>query len=51
MKENAFTKKWKVGSNKSLTEEHNKILQEAYECIEKQLWDKKSSFLRLHRPA
>ena len=45
MKENAFTKKWKVGSNKSLTEEHNKILQEAYECIEKQLWDKKSSFL------
>ena len=44
MKENDFTWKWKVGSNKDLTEDDNKILQEAYECIDKQLWNKKSQF-------
>ncbi len=44
MKENDFTLKWKVGSNKDLTEDDNKILQEAYECIDKQLRNKKSQF-------
>ena len=36
MKENDFTWKWKVGSNKNL--------MEAYECIDKQLRNKKSQF-------
>ena len=44
MKENDFTWKWKVGSNKNLTEDENKIVQEAYICIGKQLRNKKSQF-------
>jgi hypothetical protein len=44
MKENNFTWKWKVASNKDLPEDDNKILQEAYECIGKQLRNKKSQF-------
>jgi len=44
MKENDFTWKWKVGSNKDLTEDENKIVQEAYICIDKQLRNKKSQF-------
>ena len=41
MEENDFTWKWKVGSDR--------ILTEAYECIEKQLLDKKSSFPEVAR--
>ena len=41
MKENDFTKKWEVGSDKTLTE--------AYECIEKQLLDQKSPFPEVAR--
>ena len=44
MKENDFTWKWKVGSNEDLTEDENKIVQDAYECIDKQLRNKKSQF-------
>jgi hypothetical protein len=44
MKENDFTLKWKVGFNKDLTENDNKILQEAYECIGNQLRNRKSQF-------
>lgn len=44
MKENDFTLKWKEGSNKDLTEADNKILQEAYVCIGRQLQNKKSQF-------
>ena len=44
MKENDFTWKWKVGANEDLTEDENKIVQDAYICIEKQLRNKKSQF-------
>jgi len=44
MRENDFTLKWEVGSNKDFTEDDNKILQEAYVCIGRQLRNKKSQF-------
>ena len=44
MRENDFTLKWEVGTNKDLAEDHNKILQKAYVCIGRQLRNKKSQF-------